>query len=438
LFTGAAGRDIIATGFQLLHAALRLRKPVIVLDLTGDPALGSALAAACSAAGTPLRTFGTENGSYEPFRGADTARRTELTLALLGGDSRGAQQPLHTAFELMTAVPADAQTPVLDDVLHLLNPMAARARLRLVPGDGPLAARLGEQVQAAAHLAKAEPETVSAVARRLAEMRSSADGGWLRPGDGGHPDIDLAQVIRDRSAALFRPDTAWMARLVCGDLLALGDDLRRLEVDGDAVVVLCGCEKMPAETVGRLVDSGATAGLSVLATTTSATVAAGLAEVFGTLVIHRLADADGRAAAASLAARTGTRLVPAAVAAADGHDSAVPSVPVDPRTPAGSHVTTATRDLAGGALDLVPRPMVPLRALLSLRTAQFTVAVRSPRRRLVALGRTVPARLPRSAPATGRAAVAETRAVARLRANFAQSAAKTPAKAPASGAEGAL
>lgn len=450
LFTGTAGRDITATGFQLLHAALRLRKPVIVLDLTGDPALGSALAAACSAAGTPLSTFGTEKGSYEPFRDADTARRTELALALLGGDSHGALQPLRTAFELMTAVPAGAQTPVLDDAAHLLNPMAARARLRLVPGDGPLAARLGEQVQAAARLARAEPETVTAAARRLAEIRSSTDGGWLRPGDAGHPDIDLARVIRDRSAALFRPGTPWMARLVVADLLALGDDLRRLEVDGDAVVMLCGCEKLPAETVGRLVGSGATAGLAVLATTTSATVAAGLAEVFGTLVIHRLADADGRAAAESLAARTGTRLVPAAVAAADGHGStaasapavphiaAVRSVPIDPRTPADSHVTTATRDLAGGALDLVPRPMVPLRALLSLRTAQFTVAVRSPRQRLVTLGRTVPARLPRAAPATGRAAAAETRAVARLRANFARSAAKTPAKAPASGAEGAL
>lgn len=438
LFTGAAGRDITATGFQLMHAALRLRKPVIALDLTGDPALGSALAAACSAAGTPLRTFGTGDGSYEPFRDADLARRTELTVALLGGDTRGAELSLRTAFELMRAVPADAQTPVLDDVLHLLNPMAARARLRLVPGDSPLAARLGEQVQAAAHLAKAEPETVTAVTRRLAEIRSSAAGGWLRPGEGGHPDIDLARVIRDRSAALFRPDTPWVARLVCADLLALGDDLRRLEADGDAVVVLCGCEKLPAQTVGRLVDSGATAGLSVLATTTSVTVAAELAEAFGTLVIHRLVDADARAATASLAARTGTRLVPAAVAA-DGHGPPVPSVLAVPHaSPAGSHMTTATRGLAGGALDLVPRPTVPVRALLSLPTAQFTVAVQSPRQRVVALGRTVPARLPRPAPGTGRAATAETRAVARLRAGFARSSAKTSAKAPASGAEGVL
>ncbi|MBO0803675.1 MAG: hypothetical protein J2P25_11455, partial [Nocardiopsaceae bacterium] len=286
LFTGVAGRDITSTCFQPVHAALRLRKPVIVIDLTGDPAMGSALAAACSAAGAPLQEFGTPDGSYEPFRGADPARRTELTLALLGalapggwpgGNPSGAELCLRTAFELMTAVPADATTPVLDDVAHLLNPVAARARLRLVPADSPLAGQLAERVQAMAGLASTDPEAVAGVARRLAEVRGSPVGGWLRSGGSGHPDIDLARVIRDRSAALFRLDSPPVARLACADLLALGDDLRRLEVDGDAVVVLCGCEKLPADTVAALAASGATAGLPVLATTTSAVAAERLA-----------------------------------------------------------------------------------------------------------------------------------------------------------------
>lgn len=432
LFTGAAGRDITATGFQLVHAALRLRKPVIVLDLTGDPAMGSALTVASSAAGTPLRTFGTKDGTYEPFRDADPGRRTEFTLALLGasapaaGNPRGAELCLRTAFELMTAVPADAQTPVLDDAAHLLNPMAARARLRLVPADGPLAGELAGRVQAAAHLAQAEPDSVAALARRLADVRGSQAGGWLRPGAAGHPDIDLARVIRDRSAALFRADSPEMARLVCADLLALGEDLRRIEVDGDAIVVLCGCEKLPAGTVARLVDSGATAGLPVLATTTSAAAAAGLADVFGTLVIHRLTAADtrvaadqgpGRAArspagpaagspaapaspAESLAARTGTRLAPAAMTAAS---------PVD---------------IPANGTHLVPRPAVAVGTLLSLRTAQFAVAVQAPRRRLVALGQTVPARLPRPATPSTSPSAAETKAGARLRASVTRPAAR--------------
>lgn len=454
LFTGAAGRDITSTGFQLVHAALRLRKPVIVLDLTGDPAMGSALTVACSAAGTPLRTFGAKGGTYEPFRDADPARRTQLALSLLGLTGPGGRgspgRPelcLRTAFELMTAVPAGTQTPVLEDVAHLLNPMAARARLRLAPADGPLAGELAERVRVAARLAQEEPETVAALARQLAEVRDSPAGGWLRSGDAGHPDIDLARVIRERSAALFQADSPGMARLVCADLLALGDDLRRLEVDGDAIVVLCGCEKLPGDTVTRLVDGGAAAGLPVLATTTSAAAAAGLAEVFGSLVIHRLTAADARgvdarvaadsqtasmagpqttsqaaspaaavSAAESLAARTGMRLAPVATAPA------------------------AAFDIPGGTYRLAPRPVVPVATLLSLRTAQFAVAVQAPRRRLVALGQTVPARLPRPAvavsPSTaGRSAVARLRAsVIRPAARAARPATSAKAASPAAAA----
>ena len=434
LMTGAAGRDIASTGFQVVHAALRLRKPVIVLDLTGDPAMGSALTTACSAAGTPLRTFGTRDGSYEPFRGAGPGRRTELALALLGGNARDAEPCLRAAFELMTAVPADAQTPVLDDAAHLLNPMAAHARLRLVSPDGPLAGRLAGQVEAAARLAQAEPETVAGIARQLSEVRGSPAGGWLRPGSAGRPDIDLARVIRDRSAALFRPESQAMARLIVADLLALGDDLRRLEVDGDAVVVVCGCEKLPAPAVTRLAESGATAGLPVLATTTSAPAAAALADSFGTVVVHRLAAADTRiappgpaapgpgqpspdgpaSAAAVLAARTGTRLVPPSVAAAEAGPGGL-------NGPGGSGAAAvplagAFEPPATGTIGLVPQPAVPVRALLSLGTAQFTVAVRTPRPRLVPLGQTVPARLPR--PAEGGSPAAETRAIARLRASI--------------------
>jgi hypothetical protein len=409
LFTGAAGRDLTATCFQVVHAALRLRKAVIVLDLTGDPAMGSALATACSAAEIPLQAFGTGGGSYEPFRDADPERRTELTLAALGAPPPGAAELcLRAAFELMSAVPADVATPVLDDVLHLLNPMAAQARLRLAPADGPLASRLAERMRAAARMTSAEPETLTAIAGQLADIRAGADGGWLRPGGTGRPDIDLARVIRDRSAALFRPDSPATSRLVCADLLALGADLRRIEADGDAVVVLCGCEKLPAATIASLVGSGTTAGLPVLATTTSTAAAAGLADAFAVLAIHRLAPGDAPtasaapgSAAASLAARTGIRMVPPAVA------------PV------------------AGVFDLVPEPEVPVGTLLSLGAGQFTVVVQAPRRRLVPLAQAIPARLPHPVgsgrtPALPRLA----RAAARMRTAAARAKAAVRAEGP--------
>ena len=113
LVTGASAQVVAMTSLQVVHAALRRRKPVIAVDLSavagaGDvtaagavtaardvavagaagtaspPAVAGALAAACAATGTPLRVFGTAEGCYEPFRQVGPARRLALTLALLG------------------------------------------------------------------------------------------------------------------------------------------------------------------------------------------------------------------------------------------------------------------------------------------------------------------------------------------------------------------
>jgi hypothetical protein len=54
LVTGADARTLAVSSLQVAHAALRRRKPLIVLDLTRDGALGGVLGAACAATGTPL------------------------------------------------------------------------------------------------------------------------------------------------------------------------------------------------------------------------------------------------------------------------------------------------------------------------------------------------------------------------------------------------
>ncbi len=56
LVVGAAAQDVALAGLQVVHAALRRRKPVIVLDPGGDAVIARALAAACRATGTPLLT----------------------------------------------------------------------------------------------------------------------------------------------------------------------------------------------------------------------------------------------------------------------------------------------------------------------------------------------------------------------------------------------
>ena len=67
LVTGAAPPAVLASGLLLADAAIRRRKPVIVVDLTGDRDLPGALAARCGAARAPLHVFGAAGGPrYEP------------------------------------------------------------------------------------------------------------------------------------------------------------------------------------------------------------------------------------------------------------------------------------------------------------------------------------------------------------------------------------
>ena len=67
LVTGAAQAPVLASSWQLAHAAIRRRKPVFVVDLAGSRELPGMLAAVCAATAAPLQVFG--NGAavrYEP------------------------------------------------------------------------------------------------------------------------------------------------------------------------------------------------------------------------------------------------------------------------------------------------------------------------------------------------------------------------------------
>src|SRR6266581_2690160 len=79
LVTGAAGPAVLGSGLRLAHAAIRRRKPVIVVDLTGDRELPGALAGICAAARAPLHVFGGPGGPrYEPRVRPDAAQQAAL------------------------------------------------------------------------------------------------------------------------------------------------------------------------------------------------------------------------------------------------------------------------------------------------------------------------------------------------------------------------
>jgi len=313
LVTGADARTLAVSSLQVAHAALRRRKPLIALDLTGGGTLAGVLGAACAATGAPL----------------------------------------------WEAVEAE-------------------------------------------------------------------DGRWLGPA----PDETLlARVVRERSAALLSLRTYDVAARVCAGILAVGGDVRRIGADGDGLVWLYGYEPALdgplAGLAGSLVAGGAAAGLPVLVTTTSPRAVADLAGPVNVILVHRLADP---ATADILATRTGTKLVPvgwsagewpATVPPAAGTGQAgpfQPGVAMDPgvavhpgavMSPAAGMQPAAVMPHVGAmpqaasaavsAAGLVPAPAVSARTLLSLGPAEFVLAVRSPRYRLVKLGRAVPARLPRGA-----------------------------------------
>lgn len=296
LCTGAVAPDLTATSFQLVHAALRRRKPVIAIDLTGDPGAGAALAAVCRRSGTPLDVFG--SACYEPFLDADPAGNLALALSLATPSPvyrRSCEAYLLDVFELMDAAPSGPSIGVLDDVLHLLNPGALLAGLGQVSVAHPRHAALADRIRVSARLVQSQPQVLAGFADQLHDLRNSPAGQWLRPAE---RTIDIGKVVRERGAVLFplgagdgsAAHAPGIAGLVCADLGNVAADLRRIGVEGDGLIWLCGCERLPAALAASLIADGAASGLPVLATTTDASCAAELAARVNAVLVHRLAD----------------------------------------------------------------------------------------------------------------------------------------------------
>jgi hypothetical protein len=402
---GSAEADVLTTSFQLVHAAVRRRKPVFAVDLTGDPDLPRRLAAVCAAAGAPLHVFGDPAAGqdqaaggwirpacYEPFRRGDPAQRAALVTAMISWDGPGTQYRrsctayLEDVFELLDAAPGDPRVPVLDEVIHLLNPTAMRARMEHVPAAYPRHDVLAERTRVSISLLHAEPATTAQLDRQLRELRASAFGRWLRP-PGQAAAIDLGRTATERGVVLFRlggpggpggsapaATGAMLTRLICRDLLTAGAALHRIGVDGDGIVWLAECGSMPRGSVTDIIARGPEAGLPVLAATTSARAAAELAQLTNVVVVHRMDDA---ATARHLAAVAG------------GPDPAPPGNGAGPGHP-------AERAGPAAAPDPGPGPAASPGSLSALRDGEFLLTVKNPRR-LVPRARVVRARIPPSA-----------------------------------------
>ena len=267
LVTGSDERAVTLASLQVVHAALRRRKPVFVLgDGSGGP-VAAALAAACAATGTPL------TGER------DAVQRT----------GSAAAPPAASASRLW-------------------------GRGAVAAAERQAAERQAAERQAAERQAAEHPAVEYPAAEHLAAEHLTAGPPAQAPGLAG-----LRQVIGERSAVLLPGGSAEIAARACADLASLAADLRRIGVDADALVWAPQAERIPPAALAALLREGAAAGLGVLAGTTAPDAAAQLAALTGALVIGRVTDPG---VAAGLAPLTGTRLLPpaAAAAAATGAD----------------------------------------------------------------------------------------------------------------------
>jgi len=322
LVAGGPRSGTTTSSLQLVHAAIRLRKPVIAVNLDGAADLAVPLSAVCAATRAPFYEFSAAgSASYEPFRYGDPARRAALVTAMINWSGtadhcrRSFAAYANDTFELIDAAPADPRVPILDDVAHLLDVAALQARMEHVPSYHPRRQALAERIRVSAGLGQADPQFLTTARSQLAQLKASPIGQWLRPAGaapGGH--IDLGRIIRERGVVLFSLGAsghagaaARLAWLIGQDILAADADLCEIGIAGDGLAWFDRCEGLPQPTLRDLVGRGAEAGLPVVLTTTSSRVSASLAGDVNALVIHRMPDA---ASAESFASLTGSKLVP--------------------------------------------------------------------------------------------------------------------------------
>ena len=278
LVAGAVPADVSGASFQLVHAAIRRRKPVLIVDLRGLGGLPRALAGICADAGAPLHVFGPDGqGCYEPWRGGEPARQAALVMGMIDWSPlndharRACAAYLNDVFAVAAAAPGDPRVPVLDDVAALLVPPALRARVSEVPPYDPRRGALGERVRVSAGLLEADPAAAAFLAGELSGLRACTLGRWLSPGAPGTAQISLPAMVRERAVVLFPLDrprygraAQLIANLVAVNLTAVFAESQRLGAAGDGLAWLGDGDAFAAPALARLISTGAQAGLATV------------------------------------------------------------------------------------------------------------------------------------------------------------------------------
>ena len=363
----------------MVHAALRRRKPLIALDLTGDGALAGVLAAACAATGTPLwEAMEAENGRWlGPAPDETLLARVvrERSAALL---SLRTQDVAAQVCAGILALGADVRRIGADgDGLVWLYGYEPAP-------DGPLAGLAGSLVAggAAAGLPVLVTTTSPRAVADLAGLVSVVLVHRLA-------DPATADILAARTGTKLVP-VGWSAREWTATVPPAAG-MGQAGVFQPAAAVQPGMAVLPN---GVMQPGGVVPPAAVMPPAAALPSAAsmGYAGFFqppaamypGAAVWPAAAVQPGVAAPLNGPPQPVAALTPGVAMQAG---AAMPHMGAMPQAASAALL----------AAGLVPAPAVPARKLQSLGPAEFVLAVRSPRYRLVKLGRAVPARLPRGA-----------------------------------------
>ncbi len=408
LVTGEALPDVSEASFQLVHAAIRRRKPVLVVDLRGLGGLPGALGGICADAGAPLHVFGPAGpGCYEPWRGGDPARKAALVMGMIDWSPvadqarRACAGYLNDLFAVAAAAPGDPRVPVLDDVAALLAPAALRARMRQVPPYHPRRGPLGERVRVSASLLEADPAPAAFLAGELAGLRASALGRWLRPRAPGaaqlsSTQISLSAVVRERAVAYFPLDQSrhgrsaqMIANLVALDITAVYSESRRLGVGGDGLAWFGDGGAIAAPALARLISTGSQAGLATVVSTVSGVADSTVGSTVGSPLASTVGSPLASTVGSPLASTAGSTMPGAGPAQAAGQIAALANVLVilGPGNPALAGISL-DGDLPGAG----PHGAGPHGT--GLAAGEFALVIKGPERQVVPRARFVPGRMP--------------------------------------------
>lgn len=267
LVLGATGAGKTTALLVLIEAAMREQRPVIMIDLKGDPGITQAMKDLAHWHQRAFTSWSIDGPT--PYNPLAAGGPSELKDKLIGMEEwsephyqRAAERYLQMVF---TVLQETGETANLARVVELLNPGTMKALVRRLPEE--------RHEQLWTYLDSLNRDHLSAIAglqNRLALLTESQAGQWLcaRDGEG----IDLARSLQradvvhfSLNSSIYGGTAAQLGGLIAQDIKAAAG--RRIGNPKGALVVIDEFSALDGDHVLALLARGRSAGIGVVLAT---------------------------------------------------------------------------------------------------------------------------------------------------------------------------